>query len=350
MKTRILILVLSLLLGLLGFQNCSKPVAFSKDTSLGSEEVLGNPNGNPDDTPDDPNKPPHIVQESVEVRYTNNVDVLIVMDNSKSMTEEQQSMASRFSNFINKLNGLNWNLGIITTDARSGAELRDGNLIKFAGGSDYFLKSNMSASYINTAFSGTIQMGANGSGLEQGIAVTSRFIDHYSEANNPVRNMIRDDAALSVILVTDSDESASGSINNGDNLIAKIKTKFGNAKRFIYNSIVIKSGDTACLPLGEVYGKKYEALSKATGGVIGSVCATDYSAQLQNIGEVTAQSINSIQLKCVPVDMNNNGSIMDDVVIKNGSTVVTGYTIVGQQARFGTGLPDGTYSVSYYCK
>lgn len=341
MKLKIAIAILTVTAMLSCFQNCAgirNKVGFSTSSSV--LDVNGEPLTQITDTLD-------------VVQTQDKVDVLIVMDNSGSMRPEQESLASRFSNFTAKLENLDWHIGIITTDVSADAPRKRGRLVEFNNSNrDFFLSSNMSRSFIDTAFASTITMGVGGNSSEQGIAATSYFVDRYTDMNpvNDVhRAMIRENAALSVIVVSDQDESKSEAINSGENLIAKVKATFGPSKRFIFNSIVVKDGDTVCRKGNEGYGIKYQALSALSGGAVGSVCAMDYASQLQIIGEVTASLVNSISLSCVPQDVDQDGT-PDITITKAGGMPILDFAIDNQQVRLTNSLSAGSYSISYYCK
>src|SRR5690606_8968839 len=76
----------------------------------------------------DPNNPCINCEGGTDGRYTpgadlffqkpvdGRVDILLVDDNSGSMSAEQNLLAQRFSTFISRLSGLDWQIGITTTD------------------------------------------------------------------------------------------------------------------------------------------------------------------------------------------------------------------------------------------
>ncbi len=341
MGLKSLIIIVSMSMLLAGFQNCSK---MQKGVGFSTTSSTLYVNG----------EPVTLITDTLDVeRFPDKVDVLIVVDNSGSMRAEQASMASRFSNFISKLDNLDWHLGIITTDVAADAPRKQGRLVEFNNTNhDFFLSSDMPRDVVESAFANTITLGVGGSSSEQGIAATSYFIDRYSDmaaVNNTHRSMLRADAALAVIVVSDQDESKSAARNIGTNLIAKIQSVFGPSKKFIFNSIIVKDGDTACRASNEGYGTKYQDFSILTGGVVGSVCAADYTEQLQIIGEATASLVNSIQLSCVPQDVDQDGTV--DVTLKTSAgNPILDFTVAGQQVRLTNALAPGSYSVSYYCK
>ncbi len=49
-----------------------------------------------------------------QVRENRKVDILVVVDNSLSMYQEQANMGQRFSSFMSKIRGLDWQIGVIT--------------------------------------------------------------------------------------------------------------------------------------------------------------------------------------------------------------------------------------------
>lgn len=307
---------------------------------------------------------------------TNKVDILVIDDNSKSMNFEQTSMAARMSSFLAQIKNLDWQLGIITTDMSDDAYKKDGRLLNLtmpngsaapANIDQNILNSTMSMTLAEDLFKGTIQRPlingvAEGSSLEQGIASAyraiqrSKLLDVNSAAN---RRLIRSDAALSVVLITDSDETFSrgtdGVTHTADGLLSFVATTLGAAKTFVYNSIIVKPADKVCLDMpdseNETYGLRYFDLSQKTGGVIGSVCELDYGAQLSKVGETVANSIGSINLLCDPVDINNNNSLLDDIMVKDAANNPVAISKVeGRRVTFATMLPVGTAKIDYFCK
>lgn len=316
----------------------------------------------------------------VTVTKNNKVDILVVIDNSGSMKYEQTNMAQRFEKFIDQLSALDWRVAITTTDARTSAtvtdaakaEKIDGRLLKFdktafpVGTADfYYIDSAMNLNTAKAAFGRTIQRPANeGSGDEQGVATSLRAIQRSRDlasvaASAPNIGFFRPDANLSVLVVSDADESNSSGTqiqNNPENWTSSVRSIWPT-KSFAFNSIVVKSGDTACLkakPAGfignESYGKTYESLSLLTNGIIGSVCSTDYGTQLQKMGAAVVNLYRTVNLPCVPVDINKNKTLLDDVMVTlEGGSVAAVASVAGQTITLVNDLPTGTHNVRFYC-
>ncbi|MBX3034925.1 MAG: hypothetical protein KF865_13475 [Bdellovibrionaceae bacterium] len=307
------------------------------------------------------------VTSTVTVNETRKADVLVVIDNSGSMNTEQTNMGNRFNNFIDKLSSLDWRLAITTTTiapqnswgtAPPGA---DGLFLPFKNmpSNTYVLNSSMSRATAQTAFASTITRPASeGSGYEQGIKATYRALERSRDpsvsANAPNVGFFRDDAVLAVLVVSDADETPQGNTearNLPQNLFNHVKTLWPN-KPFQFHSIVVKSGDSACLRLAgsgnEGYGVSYEALSTMTGGVIGSVCADDYSSQLAAMGNGVVDLVNSVSLSCAPLDLDKDGKPDITVTLQNGGTVPS-FTVDQLKLTFSQALPVGSHSIQYRC-
>lgn len=366
------------------------------------------------------------------------VDVLIVNDNSASMSFEQNELANRFNGFIQNLEnkGVNYRIGVVTTDisssnnppraANGNGALQDGNLIAFSNGNKFLTKADGSISQKDTLFKTIIkrpetlacenfinsQLASCGgsqscmdtrradpaygvgytaacpSGDERGILAANLVVQ-----NNP-DSFLRPEADLAVIVLADEDErsanyrspvagstSARSEKHNYDPSFALAEQDKASAfkalmqskypsKKYAVHPIIVRSNDQGCLEqqnaqtLGVVngsYGKEYEwlnyhcsaadvatyptkCLAADSGshitGVVGSVCASDYSAILQNIfNNVTVNAVSKITLHCANPD---------------GLTLSPpppgGWTLVGNEVRFATNLAPGTaVNVSYTC-
>lgn len=301
--------------------------------------------------------------QSIMVKSTSKVDILVVMDNSGSMATEMSSMAARFNSFTSRLNALDWQLGIITTDNRTSVAYGNGKLIPLVGVSNQFILNPLNGlATAENIFAQTIQMPTNGSGTESGLATIISALNRAKSSNSeniPNKNLIRDDAALSVVIVSDAGDSSN---STAQDVINSVKNLYGD-KTFTVNSIVVPESiytgqpsnpNDPCKNYREATnsdGRKYQLLSELTGGVDGTVCTNDYSSQLSDIGAVTASLVNSVTLDCQPTDSNNDGIVnAADVQIRTpNGTVITGYEVVGRRVTFSQALPIGKNEFQYFC-
>ena len=294
-------------------------------------------------------------------------DILFVIDNSGSMAQEQRDMADKISNFINKINGLNWRVGIVTTDPSQFGSNSDGRLVPFSNG-DYFLTSALSPGKAKQEFAKNIEQGTDGSGNERGIYAVHRSIERALNPTEIVdkrhKEFFREDAALSVVLISDETETlnsiTTGEVlpeiekSNGDNLINFVRSTWGPNKLFQFNSIITRPGDRNCLEsaglggTGLHYGVAYDELSRKTGGVVADICSDDYSSSLKLIGQGVAGLQTTYELGCVPQDIDRDGIIDLEVVSKVGKKV-PGFVIDGSKLTFDSPLKTGDYGFHYFC-
>lgn len=284
------------------------------------------------------------VAQDVFVDNYKKVDILFVIDNSGSMQYEQQSMAQRTAHFLSVIKGLDYQIGITTTDPRNIA-LGDGNLIPIKNGNGrYIIDSTQDQVTAQTQLSQTLQRSETGSGSEQGIRAVYRAVEKYSANENTMRSFIRDGAQLAVVLISDEDESDNTVKNDPQNLLKLISSTWNNQKRFSFHSIITRPGDTACRSTyGYSYGERYKIITDLTGGILGNVCEMDYSTQVTGIAEGVRNLLKTLTLQCSPL----NGYPI--TIKKDGVVINPSYTVEGVNLKFSTELDPGKYSLDYTC-
>lgn len=328
------------------------------------------------------------------------VDILVVTDNSASMSYEQARLADRFNGFIANLESknINYRIGVITTDVSAGNNaarpinnnggLQDGRLIPFpANVGKYLSKDSGTLSQKDTWFKQTVKrpetlaceqfiLGYSGdrnsndystkyyancpSGDERGIFALNLAVDAGAEG------MIRPEADLAVIVLSDEDVRSGlyyGSTassypldprDSSDGFVSLMKTKYPNKTYAVHSINVISNPkDTACLAqqnsqtgglVSGSYGVEYEWLRHKTGGVQGNICASDYTAQLLGIyNNIQAKIVDKIALAC------GNPEGLTISLTNNSDPSIT-WTVVGTEVKFSTKLPVGTtVNVQYSC-
>ncbi|UYL09946.1 hypothetical protein B9G69_005070 [Bdellovibrio sp. SKB1291214] len=323
------------------------------------------------------------------------VDILIVNDNSASMSFEQKRLAPRFANFIQNLDAskVDYRIAITTTDVSGGKFPQGGQLISYGDGSKYITPSNSNrlalfnaaiqrtetqacenfianylrnngASSINTSGYSSGYAANCPSGDERGIYSANLIVQ-----NNP-SSFIRTDAHLSIIFLSDEDERSSSAVwSNGyplsnldqpSTLPKTVKSVLGDAK---YNSLSIHAivvRDSSCLAqqnsqvLGDnpnqdtrglvsgAIGTAYLAFTTTSPawGVSADICSSDYTGQLGTIQTSIQAKIKDILLNC---------SNPTDVVVSVSGTNVA-HSINGNVLTFSQTLSPGTtVNLSYKC-
>lgn len=324
------------------------------------------------------------------------VDILFVDDNSGSMSFEQKNMATHFPNFLNQLDQrmLDYRIGIITTDISNSdnppraindtGNLQDGHLIEFQPGMKFLEPNtpNKNSLLLNTLQrKETIQCDTF---LQQSIQnhvdrnSTQFQLDYVANcpsgderaiyaANNLISSnegsFIRPEAHLAVVILSDENDRSFGNTDPSkpyaleskdlpQTLIDLVQQKYGGTSKSLrVHSVVVPTGDTACLNvqnnqlpgyINGQYGTVYEQLSDLTSGVKGSVCAADWGAQMGKIGAAIIKQVQTFKLHCAGPD---NLSITF-----TPSTSDNPYTLNGDQVVFSRPLdPSSQVHFKYKC-
>lgn len=271
---------------------------------------------------------------------TAKVDILIVDDNSDSMSDAQAKMATRLGSFISSLGKLDWQIGITTTDISNGYFGMRGNLLPFDRSGLKILNKNV-PNY-EQLFANTIvrqetidcaQTRRNcPSADERGMAAAIMAMEMHNTNN---AGMFRPDADLILVMLTNEDEGSDGTdpkAVKAPQVINSVKTIFGPTKSFTAFGILIRPGDQACIEQQSIFAGKASylvaQLAPLTGGLNGSICDRDYGPTLQSIGQRVRDGIKNVTLKYTPSD----ASKISVRVTPEDPTLT--WTVVGKQIIF----------------
>lgn len=295
---------------------------------------------------------PQNISETVP-EAASQLDILLVVDDSGSMYQDNARLASKLSGFISKLEASNidWQMCVTSTDV----DYFQGRPIQWQGGNGHILRKN--SGNLSSIFAATMKwIGAGFSSDEQGIKAMNLSIQ-----DNARSNCYRANAGLSVIVISDEDERSVGgnrsvnehqykplgSLNTPNSFLATVNQVFPVGKRFVVNSIIVN--DSQCKAQqdaqGELsfFGTKYKELSNLTNGVVESICAPDFAVSLANIHSACIRTLGSLKLSCTP---------KETPVINVNSTPFTSFTIInGNEVIFNPVIPGpATITGSYCCQ
>ncbi|MSP55794.1 MAG: hypothetical protein EXR69_09365 [Myxococcales bacterium] len=192
-------------------------------------------------------------------------DILFVVDDSASMTEEQARLGENFSAFVEVLSGTfaDWQIGVITTDPEEYGALRGAILTP-------------DTPLLDAAFAAAVDVGNEGSRDEQGLLTSALAM---SPSLNP--GLVRANSALNVVYVSDEDDHSPDVVD----VYMAVLTGAAGSGGFRAHALV---GD---LPEGCVSGTsaadagtRYLDAVSGTDGWSDSICADDYSALLARVG------------------------------------------------------------------
>lgn len=320
-----------------------QPTPTATPTPQPTPTATPTPNPTPTATPSATPTPP-LTETFEQSNEKGKVDILFVVDNSRSMATQQVKLGTRFPNFNQALAGVDYHLGIITTDVETyNADGSKGRLAKLQGPKakgNVLTSDNKNAEKI---FDKTVRRGANGSGNEQPLAATMLALEKQNAEN---KGMFRYGVNLAVIVLSDEDEWSDGKKGaKAADLLAKAKVELPESQFEVFG-IIIKPGDAKCLneqyaedPSNKkhdnaYYGSRVAELAASTGGSIHSICEKDYSAPLVSIANGVKQLISTYILSHDPVP----GTVA--VRLSNGQPAQ--YRVEGRKVIFTVVPPAGT--------
>ncbi len=262
------------------------------------------------------------VFETASLPNTTALDILFVIDNSGSMLYEQTQISTRLASFTSKITNLDWRIAITSTDVTSNSAVSNGRLVNFGSNNLYLTKSIPN---YDSLFSQKVRLGDTGSGNEQGIHASLSAIERNESS------WMRTNAQLAIIVLSDEDEWSDRTgdpwtnRNEPSYLADRVDELYGSKKNFTFNSIAVLNDtcrteqreqlDSSGHLTSGYIGTTYIEASNRTGGIKGSICSTDYGAELADIGNRISELKESIVLQCAPL----NGYI--SVTFNDGSPV-----------------------------
>lgn len=231
------------------------------------------------------------------------VDILWVIDDSGSMADNQDALSRNFNSFITQFldKKIDFKMAITTTD---GTSARNGKMI----GDSTKLTSASAAgnkiAFINN-FTKWVKVGTAGSGIEQGLKTASSFLDRYAAS------YLRDDAYLAIVFLSDEEDQSGKAV-------ADFTARFQSAKRSkgMVKAYSIVTQNLQSTKQWETLGKRYNEVSKATGGTISDI-SEDFSATLKDIGGNIVNLIDRFALAESPY-LNNISVFVNNVKMEAG--------------------------------
>ncbi len=249
------------------------------------------------DTPDSPNEwgLDTFSQNAVASR-----DILWVIDNTGSMTEELTSLSLLFDTFIDQLQDpyqIAYQVGIITTDmdAPDRGQLQGIPWIITPGtpdAEDVFYKNIHAIPTTSQA-------------IERGLAaILEALSDGALAPGGPNYGFLRDEAGLSIVVVSDADDQSDVPAGYEGDAVdyyaeAMIALKGGaTPDRILFSGIV---GPLEGCP-GAGYGERYIEMAARLNGEVESICAKDFSSVVASVGADQIVLQNRFRLSRVPLE------------------------------------------------
>ena len=221
--------------------------------------------------------------QSHDVTAMGIVDLVVVVDNSGSMKEEQTNLSSRMAPLLSAIRDSDWKMVVVSTDANN--EYFRGPISKSTINAE-----NVFANYVMNA-------GVNGSGLERPIL---RAVDALRWRPLFAGSWLRPNSTVAVVILTDEDnchidnEKGYGCSGLSDasgtyltNYLSSIRTVGTDAR--VYGIFWHPSQAQAQCSTALKQATVVADVVQRTGGTWGSICDADYSATLSRISNDIAK-------------------------------------------------------------
>ncbi len=246
------------------------------------------------------------------------LDIIWVIDNSGSMSEEQASLGSNFSSFINDFidENVDFKMGVTTTDTRTsgGGQAYSTSLADLTSAEAQADEADFKAD-----FARHVNVGIRGDGNEKGLQASESFINRYKAS------WMRDDAYLVVVYLSDEEDQSPKTKEEYLASLQAAKTNAGYVKAYsIVNTVPCQTGGGLTCGF-ERYG--YQA--DQTGGTVADI-KSNFATVLNDMGQQIINLLDTFPLAHDPVA----GSVEVRV---NGVVQASGWSVTGRQLKFDAG-------------
>jgi hypothetical protein len=225
-------------------------------------------------------------------------DILIIADDSGSMSSKQDKLAKNFDNFMKfaLLQQVDYHIAVTTTGTDSlptctaPSETINGRFMPLGGANQIVTTQTPNPAQ---TFAQNVNVGTNGCGDEQGMEGAYRALSEPN-INGVNAGFLRSDALLAIVVVSDDEDSSSRSLDFYQDFFQTLKGPHG-ANLVTFNTVTV-TDHTVCDSNGTYYeptavaspgnpaGLRYEEMARRTGGISVNICDVDWSTNLQMIG------------------------------------------------------------------
>jgi hypothetical protein len=205
------------------------------------------------------------------------IDVLLVVDDSESMGPYQEQLGANYAAFISWFveGNVDYQIGITTTDDGNDPNVPDPARGALVGP---IITSDMDAGTAEALFRDEINVGTDGSGVEVGLNTAYLALADRAHLADQIDEFLRPDAELSIVFVSDEEDSSPWPVNDYINAFFELK---GHRDRDVFNaSALTVTDESKCSDVAAAYsspGTRYVDVARQTHGLSGNLCDQDFS-------------------------------------------------------------------------
>jgi len=262
--------------------------------------------------------------ENADVFYQDppsEVDILMIVDNSCSMSPYQANLARNFNEFITFFDEANvdYHIAVGTTtvevpEAFDTCSLADVSAIPAGGylvGDTVITNETVDA---DQTFANLVSVGTCGNGQEMGLESALMAVSEPL-ASSVNAGFLREDASLSLIFVSDEEDASPRPTADYINTFYEVK---GHRDRDVVNAsaLVVKDlNDCFGVALESTEGTRYLDVASQTNGIVGSICEEDFSDIVTELSLNASRLNDTFVLSAEPAPSTLQVSIDDDDII-----------------------------------
>ncbi len=275
------------------------------------------------------------------------VDIIMMVDNSTSMSQHQKKLSSQISSMISQLNsmGLDWHIGVTTSDMSTSGT---GGYLNGAGTAidpTYITPTTANGMQILT---NRVMAGENGSDYEKGIESVKSSIGNILDpaANNPDKGFWRDDAVLALIFLSDEDDIGATTVADFEKYMDQVKKPFPSGQKgWVANFLGLLDINPTCTSGPFAYpapGFKYMQLVDYTAGVKESICTSSLDVAVQNVKVRILEFLKDFYIPRIPI-VSTIKVYKNGVLVPASTTDGWEYLPANHTIRFhGTAVPNSS--------
>ncbi|MFO0598792.1 MAG: choice-of-anchor D domain-containing protein [Myxococcaceae bacterium] len=255
-------------------------------------------------------------------------DILLVVDDSCSMQDKQNALASNFTSFIQYAVAANvdYQIGVTTTTesltecvpgfgcVSVNSKGPAGHLVQDTQTMLKYVKPTTPA--VSAVFGRLVNVGTDGSGGETPLACATLALTPPVVSNENA-GFVRTDANLAVVIISDATDQSTQPVSYYQNLLVNVKG-FQRLSYFTFSAITPR----AATPPGScsyddtgANSTRYDPIVQYTSGVSDEICNSNWAATLQNLGRTAFGYRTQFYL-------NNQPEMAGNVVVKVNGVVV----------------------------
>jgi hypothetical protein len=227
-----------------------------------------------------------VVHDGTDVFYQSppqEVDILLVVDDSCSMQPYQQKLSKNFSEFITFFDEANilWHIGVTTTD------IKGDNAGQLANA--FITWEDADA---QERFEDAVNVGIDGYYHEAGLHAAWMALEN---PNNQA--FLRPDASLSLIFVSDEEDVSPWPVHEYTN---RFYSKKGGTTRDAVNASAVVVTDVSTCENQSRTGDRYLEMAEQTNGVIGNICEDNFADIVTELSLNASRLMDTFELSGMP--------------------------------------------------